>query len=221
MLSLALFGAACTTTPPKDCVDSDGCSTGTSDTGAVCAQLAAETPDGQPVSITVRNDRDVTVFVPWATDDCTWEPLTLWADGERLLWDADNAYIPGCESLLVSQCSFGCSDGPSSMLRLEPGASYALPWSGYVYAPMRVDGACATANDCADGSVCWAGRQLQGESLTARLRVGEICDLETCTCAGDACLLTQDSLSIGAVEAEAIEYAIAYEGSDIVLAISP
>ena len=203
---LASLGA-CTPSPPKP-----------TDTGGACDRLDAEAADGPETTVTLRNDRDVTVFVPWATVDCTWEPLTLWLDGERVLWDPA-AWVPTCEDLLAESCAWGCSDGPSSVLRLEPGASHAFPWAGYVHVPETVDGACAEATGCADGSVCWAGRQLRDTALTAVVRVAETCGLEDCACTGDACLLAGDSLTIGAVPATEVAFDVTWDGSNIVIGL--
>lgn len=220
----SVFTTGCVESVSEDCSKPENAAwcngeSSSTEVGDVCEELWAAPATGQGITITLRNDRASTVFVPWAVSGCTWEPLTMWVNGERWLWDAANAYIPSCELLFESECGYGCSDGPANMLRLEPGAEWPISWDGYAYAPMALDPACAAEQSCAEGAMCWAGRQLEAETVEARLRIATDCTLESCECSGDACLLTQDSLSIGGIEADELSLMLTYDGSDVVLAI--
>ncbi len=189
------------------------------ETGQVCEGTVSEVGDGEAMQIRVRNDRSVPVYIPSSHDVCTWEPLALLWEGARVYWSA-GAWVPTCDQLLSQSCSWGCSDGPSSVVRLEPGASYAFTWEGYVYAEVEIDAACAAENDCAAPTSCHAGRQLEsGSALQAQVRVSESCDLETCECGSEACVIQTSSLVVEGLASETLSFDIVYDGTEQLLAI--
>ncbi len=224
--ALLVVCAGCASSPSEGCAQSTGagdCQTSESTSAASgCEELAAESPSGATVAITLRNDRAVPIFVPWSVDGCTWEPFTIWMQEQRVFWDdAGGAYIPSCEALLEVGCGWGCSDGPASVLRLDPGATHELSWDGYVWSPMAVDAACAAEKGCPEGGRCWAGRQLSADPVQARIRVMESCEEADCDCGSVSCIFIRDSLSVGGLQTETVIRDVVYDGSDIVWAIGP
>ena len=175
--------------------DGDELSDTQADMGEAC-EIEFEGPaPGTFSPLFIRNDRQVPIYIPFTISTCTFEPFAVFDGDTQYLW-YDDAYVPRCEELLAADCGWGCSDGPTNAIKLEPGAQWEVAWGLYVWTPVELSAACAEGTACEVGAQCWAGRAwVEDGPLTARIRVSESCEAENCDCAGEACLLELDSLS--------------------------
>ena len=194
-----------------------GSSQDTTASTAVCDVALDEDVATTSGSFVLRNDRAVAVYVPQSVTTCTLEPFTLWEGGVQVYWAG---WVPTCDQLLRDDCNWGCSDGPATAVRLEPGATWSVPWERYVWQAISLDDDCVMGTACESGSTCWAGRQRPSGPLSARVRVTETCDFsDTCDCGSAACELTADSMSIQAAATQELVFAFEAAATEITLPI--
>ena len=197
---LFLAGSSCGATSSENCDDPANAAfcTGETDEGPSCEDEFGDPPGTQSLELELRNDRSVPIFVPNAVTTCAVEPFRMYRGEDQIHW-YPSAYVPTCESLIQSQCSWGCSDGPAQVLRLAPGASHVYAWTGHAWVPSALSASCASEGGCAEGTSCFRGEQLSSGMLELGIAVHTECiwgDDPTCDCGGDDCFIDVDTLSV-------------------------
>jgi len=113
--------------------DDDDDDADSGDTGEVCAEiLDAESP-AAPTLVEVTNARESAIFVGFESS-CIAEvfSLTQLADEQSLPWHGQPC-TPSCEEVFAGEC-FDCGACPPvTLLRIEPGATHTVEWSGSVF----------------------------------------------------------------------------------------
>lgn len=189
--------------------------TGDGDGGACGLEFEGGAP-GTFATWTVVNDREVPIYLPGTKETCTIEPLSVFEGETRVFWH-DGSYVPTCTELTsVAGCSWGCGDGSTLGIKLEPGASWEFVFGLYGWTAATLDAACVAGTQCEVGSECYVGRAFTEVPLSVHIPVTENCNFAgSCECEGDACQFAFGDLNLPLSDAEDLtfEYDGAIEGA--------
>lgn len=154
-------------------------------TGAVCELPANDEPGASTATITIRNDSAAAVYVlPKSQFSCNYALIEIDIDGANVHWDHPGVYPYPCDE---GRCQWGCSDGGSNGLIINPGAAAEVPWNGGVWAKEALSEACLAEFGCPESGPECEARRVQGEvAYTARVHVTDTCPGEMDVC--DACV---------------------------------
>lgn len=188
MCLLAMGGVASVGCGPGDGVEGDGSGTSGSATGGdatgttsadtgepvsdtddstdgppedACAPIVPDEGDGQPLAITIRNDRAEAIFVGFG-NECVLETFRIDGPGGDTLDTIGPICAQSCGEVIDTGCQVvdcGACGGPE-LIRLEPGASWAVEWSGVLRPGLEIPAACDPGG--ADCGTC-SGRRLPEE----------------------------------------------------------
>jgi hypothetical protein len=132
-----------------------------------CAPIRPDDEDPEPVMITLRNDFQEPIFVGFG-HECVLQAFEIVApDGDVL-----DTIGPFCTQSCAEVIESGCSDivcggcGGPELIRLEPGGTWEIEWSGLLRPALEIPVECSPSNACT-GSC--AGRRLP-ESGTHTVR---------------------------------------------------
>lgn len=190
-VTLGLLSPACTNGDGS--TTSQGSSSGDGSSGGSGGDITTGSPPdcedpsdpmiGPAVIVTIRNDRDVPIYLQHADGDGCVEllPFGVLPDIKMTLRGGEWCDDPACGPALPSSC--GCDPGcgiATEVLRLEPGATYVSSWSGHTYEYASLAGCGA---DCG----CWATMQAPPRRYSIAVLVSDavgvdigMCD--TCDC---------------------------------------
>lgn len=200
-----------------DLADSSADSTGD---GGECTVAFEGPAPGSFATWTITNARDVPIYLPGTREGCALEPWSLYQDGERVYWHSDS-YIPTCQLLYDTPgCWYGCSDGPATVVKLNPGASYAQSFGLYGWKETDLPPECWEGSDCLPATSCYLGRAILETPLTLEVPVTATCDFaDDCSCEGDTCTFQISDLQLPLTNAEFLtfEYDGAVEGASFVV----
>lgn len=203
-----------------DVADSADAGTDSTGDGGECAVEFEGSAPGSFAVWTVTNARAVPIYLPGTRDLCILEPWSVTQDGERIFWHS-GSYIPTCELLHSTPgCGYGCSDGPATVVKLNPGASVEQIFGLYGWKETNLPPECWEGSDCDPTMPCYVGRALIETPLTLEIPVTETCDFtDECGCEGETCTfqISDDVLPLASAEIVAFEYDGAVEGGTFVV----
>lgn len=96
-----------------------------------CTDPVDEELSGDELTVTLRNDTGATLFVV-AGEGCDWQPFAMERGGDAVKWYR-GACDWSCEDVLDS-CACAAECAASSLVRLDPGASYDVVWDLALFA---------------------------------------------------------------------------------------
>ena len=168
------------------------------ETGGECVLPQDDDSIHATATITIRNDASEPRYVlPKSQFNCNYPKLQIDIDGANVLWDHPGAYPQACNGDL---CNWGCSDGGSMGLMINPGATATVEWNGAVWASEPVSEFCADLSCGGFIEQCDARRAYESVDYVARVLLSEQCpNLPEC----EAC--DQDVCEIFVYEPSAIE----------------
>jgi hypothetical protein len=123
-----------------------------------CDPIRPDDAEGQPVVITLRNDRAEPIFVGYG-NECVLQAYELLAPDGTALDPIGPTCTQSCAEVIESGCQAidcGACGGPE-LVRLEPGGTWDLEWSGVLRPGLEIPEACASSPECDGGC---AGRRL-------------------------------------------------------------
>jgi hypothetical protein len=126
--------------------------------GDACDPIRPDDAEGQPVVITLRNDRAEPIFVGYG-NECVLQAYELLAPDGTALDPIGPTCTQSCAEVIESGCQAidcGACGGPE-LVRLEPGGTWELEWSGVLRPGLEIPEACASSPECDGGC---AGRRL-------------------------------------------------------------
>lgn len=169
-----------------------------SDTGGppadACAPIRSDEGEGQPVSITLRNAHAEPIFVGLG-NECVLETFEVLAEDGTALDVVGPNCTQSCTEVIESGChslECGACAGPQ-LVRLEPGGTWQVEWSGVLWAGLAVPAACASPADCSGG--CTARRLPEPGAHVVRAIAFATCTYddaqpcEPCSAGDTACTL--------------------------------
>ncbi|MFO0631522.1 MAG: hypothetical protein U0168_01590 [Nannocystaceae bacterium] len=99
--------------------------------GQDCRDLEDEAAAADDLTITLRNDSAVTLYVD-AGEGCAQMPWRLEQDGKRRKWRRPTCSF-SCEAVMAGECSCDDDCGSGAVLLLPPGASHSISWDRSIY----------------------------------------------------------------------------------------
>jgi hypothetical protein len=117
-----------------------------------CAAIRPDDGEPQPVAITLRNDRAEPIFVGFG-NECVIEAYEVTTESGTALQTIGPICSQSCADVIDMGCSSvdcGACGGPE-MVRLEPGGSWELEWSGFVRPGLAIPAECASGLACSSG----------------------------------------------------------------------
>ena len=199
--------------------DGDSTTTTTADGDGDGGACGIEFEGGAPGTFTTwtdLNDREVPIYLPGTKESCAIEPLSVFDGDTRIFWH-EGSYVPTCTDLTtLAGCSWGCGDGATMGIKLEPGASWEFVFGLYGWTAVTLDAACVDGSDCEVGTECYVGSSVIEVPLSIHIPVMETCNFaESCDCEGDACQFSFGDLGLPLLDAEDVtfEYDGAIEGA--------
>ena len=181
----------------------------TGDGEAACTVEFEAAAPGTFTTWTVRNGRDVPLYLPGILSICTHQPFSVF-DGETdVVWH-EGSWTPTCEMLTAGDCGWGSSDGPSTVIKLMPGASWDFTFGLYGYGEVALPAAFVEGTECAPGTTCRVGRPFVEQPLTLSIPVTETCVADGCACEGDACSFVIGNGTLPWPDTETVDFA--YDG---------
>lgn len=115
----------------------------TNPTGEMCAAPSPEI--GPPVTVYLRNDSDVDVFVTGSVLNCQGPPFEVRAADDGFLTIELTGCPASCDDLLVNgvcACEAGCN---TSLIRIVPGGVYEGTWTGATVMTLFAEEGCYPA----------------------------------------------------------------------------
>lgn len=192
----------------------DAESSGSTSAGEAQCELPQDEALGDAVAtITIENNTAEPRFVsPYSSFVCNYAQIEVLLGGEPVLWDHPEASPVDC-----STCSYGCSDGGTHGLIINPGQIAEIPWNGGYWENSALSEACG--REACEGSpnwvegdaipdACQVRRTMQATEYSVRVNVFDTCPLEpdACGCDEDVCevFFYEPQRGDYAVEAEAV-----------------
>jgi hypothetical protein len=151
---------------------------GESETDGVCEPPENATPSGETATFTIRNDRDVAIYVlPYSSFGCNYGKVEIDIGGAPVLWDHAGTYAYDCSQ--PNLCDWGCSDGGAMGFIINPGATAQVEWGGAYWTDAPLSESCKAEMDCINdpGDTCEVRALVDGE-YTVRVNLSETCPVE-------------------------------------------
>jgi hypothetical protein len=183
-----VLGSACASNPSgsEQAEDDSGTADGT-ETGGACEPPANATPDQMAV-ISITNTRNVPIYViPYSSFGCNYGKVEISVGDQPVLWQHDGTYADDCSGPL---CDWGCSDGGSQGLIINPGATAEVEWNGGMWTETPLSDACRAEAACDNdpGPTCRVLEVVEGTYL-ARVNLTDTCPIpdECMACTEGVC----------------------------------
>lgn len=156
------------------------CGPGKADTGEICELPQDATPGTETAVFTIRNDRDVAIYVtPYSTFGCNYGKVEIDVGGEPVLWAHSGTAVLSCTEDAL--CDWGCSEEGAMGLIINPGAVAQVEWTGSLWTEisLSLSEACNAELLCPvePGFTCSVLELVEGE-YTARVNLSEVCPVE-------------------------------------------